>query len=62
MPVPWIESENVAKAVIYPASDKPRSMIRSSLVLDAGLLTADEMAVGRGSLHSLAARPIRLVA
>jgi SDR family mycofactocin-dependent oxidoreductase len=38
-PVPWIEPEDVASAVLYLASDRARSMTGSALVLDAGLLT-----------------------
>ena len=39
LPVPWIEAEDVAEAVLYLVSDKARYMTGSSLVLDAGLLT-----------------------
>ena len=39
LPVPWIEAEDVAEAVIYLVSDKARYMTGSSLVIDAGLLT-----------------------
>jgi SDR family mycofactocin-dependent oxidoreductase len=38
-PVPWIEPEDVANAVLYLASDRARFMTGSALVLDAGLLT-----------------------
>jgi SDR family mycofactocin-dependent oxidoreductase len=38
-PVPWIEPEDVAQAVLYLASDRARFMTGSALVLDAGLLT-----------------------
>jgi NAD(P)-dependent dehydrogenase (short-subunit alcohol dehydrogenase family) len=38
-PVPWIEPEDVANAVVYLASDRARFMTGSALVLDAGLLT-----------------------
>ncbi len=39
LPVPWIEPEDVAEAVVYLVSDKARFITGSSLVLDAGLLT-----------------------
>jgi SDR family mycofactocin-dependent oxidoreductase len=39
LPVPWIEPEDVAQAVLYLASDRARYMTGSPLVLDAGLLT-----------------------
>ena len=39
LPVPWIEAEDVAEAVLHLVSDKARYMTGSSLVLDAGLLT-----------------------
>lgn len=39
LPVPWIEPEDVAEAVVYLVSDRARYMTGSSLVLDAGLLT-----------------------
>ena len=39
LPVPWIEPEDVAAAVIYLASDRARYMTGAPLVLDAGLLT-----------------------
>jgi SDR family mycofactocin-dependent oxidoreductase len=38
-PVPWIEPDDVANAVVYLASDRARFMTGSALVLDAGLLT-----------------------
>jgi SDR family mycofactocin-dependent oxidoreductase len=38
-PVPWIEPEDVANAVVFLASDRARFMTGSALVLDAGLLT-----------------------
>jgi NAD(P)-dependent dehydrogenase (short-subunit alcohol dehydrogenase family) len=37
--VPWIDSEDVANAVVFLASDKARYVTGSSLILDAGLLT-----------------------
>ena len=39
LPVPWIEPEDVAAAVLYLASDAARFVTGASLVLDAGLLT-----------------------
>ena len=39
LPVPWIEPEDVAAAVIYLASDRARFITGSQFVLDAGLLT-----------------------
>lgn len=39
MPVPWIEPEDVANAVVYLASDKARFITGSQFVLDAGLLS-----------------------
>jgi len=39
LPVPWIESEDVANAVLYLASDKARFVTGSQFVIDAGLLT-----------------------
>ena len=39
LPVPWIEAEDVAEAVVYLVSDGARYITGSSLVLDAGLLT-----------------------
>lgn len=39
LPVPWIESEDVANAVLYLVSDKARFITGSQFVLDAGLLT-----------------------
>lgn len=39
LPVPWIEPEDVAQAVVFLASDRARFMTGSGLVLDAGLLT-----------------------
>jgi SDR family mycofactocin-dependent oxidoreductase len=39
LPVPWIEPEDVASAVLYLASDRARFMTGAPLVLDAGLLT-----------------------
>jgi len=39
LPVPWIEPEDVAEAVLYLASDRARFLTGSGLVLDAGLLT-----------------------
>ncbi len=38
-PVPWIEPEDVADAVVYLVSDKARFITGSQFVIDAGLLT-----------------------
>jgi len=38
LPVPWIEPEDVAEAVLYLVSDRARFVTGSSFVLDAGLL------------------------
>jgi len=39
LPVPWIEPEDVANAILYLASDKARYVTGSQFVIDAGLLT-----------------------
>jgi SDR family mycofactocin-dependent oxidoreductase len=39
LPVPWIEPEDVAAAVVYLASDKARFITGAQFVLDAGLLS-----------------------
>ena len=39
LPVPWIEPEDVANAVLYLASDRARFITGAPLVIDAGLLT-----------------------
>ena len=39
LPVPWIEPEDVAQAVLYLASERARFITGAGLVLDAGLLT-----------------------
>ncbi len=39
LPVPWIEPEDVAHAVLYLASDRARYVTGSPMVLDAGLLS-----------------------
>jgi len=39
LPMPWIEPEDVAGAVVFLASRHARSMTGSEFVLDAGLLT-----------------------
>jgi NAD(P)-dependent dehydrogenase (short-subunit alcohol dehydrogenase family) len=39
LPMPWIEPEDVAAAVVFLVSSKARSITSSEFVLDAGLLT-----------------------
>ena len=39
LPVPWIEAEDVANAVVFLASDDARYITGSEFILDAGLLT-----------------------
>jgi NAD(P)-dependent dehydrogenase (short-subunit alcohol dehydrogenase family) len=39
MPVPWIETRDVAAAVLYLAGDGARYVTGTTLVIDAGLLT-----------------------
>jgi NAD(P)-dependent dehydrogenase (short-subunit alcohol dehydrogenase family) len=39
LPMPWIEPEDVAAAVVFLASSRARSITGSEFVLDAGLLT-----------------------
>lgn len=39
LPVPWIEAEDVAQAVLYLVSDKARFVTGSQFVIDAGLLS-----------------------
>lgn len=39
LPVPWIEPEDVAEAVLYLASDKARYITGSPFIIDAGLLS-----------------------
>jgi len=39
LPVPWIEPEDVANAVVYLVSDRARFVTGSQFVIDAGLLT-----------------------
>jgi SDR family mycofactocin-dependent oxidoreductase len=39
LPVPWIEPEDVAEAVLYLASDRARYVTGAQFVIDAGLLT-----------------------
>jgi SDR family mycofactocin-dependent oxidoreductase len=39
LPVPWIEPEDVAQAVLYLASQRARFITGTPLVIDAGLLT-----------------------
>ena len=39
LPVPWVEPEDVAEAVVYLASSRARFITGSQFVLDAGLLS-----------------------
>jgi SDR family mycofactocin-dependent oxidoreductase len=39
LPVPWIEPEDVAHAVLYLASERARYVTGAAFVIDAGLLT-----------------------
>ena len=39
LPVPWVEAEDVAEAVVFLASDKSRFVTGSQFVIDAGLLS-----------------------
>ena len=39
LPVPWVEAEDVAEAVVFLASNRSRFVTGSQFVLDAGLLT-----------------------
>jgi SDR family mycofactocin-dependent oxidoreductase len=39
LPVPWVEPEDVAAAVVFLASDQARFITGAQFVLDAGLLT-----------------------
>jgi SDR family mycofactocin-dependent oxidoreductase len=39
LPVPWVEPEDVAAAVVFLASDRARFITGSQFVVDAGLLT-----------------------
>jgi SDR family mycofactocin-dependent oxidoreductase len=39
LPVPWIEPQDVANAVLYLASDRGRYITGAPLILDAGLLS-----------------------
>jgi NAD(P)-dependent dehydrogenase (short-subunit alcohol dehydrogenase family) len=39
LPVPWVEAEDVANAVVFLASDHSRFVTGSQYVLDAGLLS-----------------------
>ena len=38
LPMPWIEPEDVAGAVVFLASSKARAITGSEFVIDAGLL------------------------
>ena len=39
LPVPWIEPEDVANAVVFLASAQARFVTGSQFVIDAGMLT-----------------------
>ena len=39
LPVPWIEAQDVADAVLYLVSDRARYLTGTTFVIDAGLLT-----------------------
>jgi SDR family mycofactocin-dependent oxidoreductase len=39
LPIPWIEPEDVAQAVLFLASDRARYVTGAQFVIDAGLLT-----------------------
>lgn len=39
LPVPWIETQDVAEAVLFLASDRARYVTGAQFVIDAGLLT-----------------------
>jgi NAD(P)-dependent dehydrogenase (short-subunit alcohol dehydrogenase family) len=39
LPVPWIEPDEVAEAVVFLASTRARSITGSTFILDAGLLS-----------------------
>ena len=39
MPVPWIETQDVAEAVLFLASDRARYVTGAQFVIDAGLMT-----------------------
>jgi len=39
LPVPWIETQDVAEAVLFLASDRARYITGAQFVIDAGLLT-----------------------
>jgi NAD(P)-dependent dehydrogenase (short-subunit alcohol dehydrogenase family) len=39
LPVPWIEPEDVAHAVVYLASERARYVTGAPFVIDAGLLS-----------------------
>ncbi len=39
LPVPWVEADDVANAVVFLASDKARFVTGSEFLIDAGLIT-----------------------
>jgi NAD(P)-dependent dehydrogenase (short-subunit alcohol dehydrogenase family) len=39
LPVPWIETDDVAEAVVFLASDRARYITGAQFAIDAGLLT-----------------------
>ena len=39
LPVPWVEAEDVANAVVFLVSEKARFITGSQFVIDAGLLS-----------------------
>lgn len=45
LPVPWVEPEDVAEAVVYLASSRARFITGSQFVLDAGLLSREEIGI-----------------
>ncbi len=39
LPVPWVEADDVANALVFLASDKARFVAGSEFLIDAGLIT-----------------------